>query len=527
MSSSKKSPTLHSDPAGNASIAMIAKAFYLVTRLCIPPLVLSYISLSEYGLWTACFILIMYVGLTDVGFSSVYVRFTARYHAEDNIDGINRLLSTGVTMLTCMALVIILVVWALLPSILEFLKIDVLYREKAGILILGTMSMFLLDLTLGAYCYLLHGLQRIKEEQSVAIVGYILEPTLIFICLYLGFGVYSLLIAFVLRYVMSLLSFMYLAHHFLPGLKVRFRYFDKKMLRHFYGFGAIVQASAFCATVLFSLDRILSGYFLGPSGMALFDLSTKLPVSALAIPSAISNVTMATGSRHAAQEDMEAIRSLYRQSTRSTGLIAAIPLGFIAAFSAPIGMAWLGTKMGELNGLTLIMTLTALWSYLHIITGPGSSILRAMGKVENEFVYHGLRVAMLLIWVSAMLFLMPTNLEGLAWGLAIGSAMASSMYILVNQRILHVPMRYLLHDAIIPGLFAFLLGGLFRLLWELSIPSTLGRWSTLAILGVVGMLYTFTYLLVCWSYILTPAERVSLKDLRGKFLGKLFWRQTR
>ncbi len=264
MSSNTQAAAPHADAAGNAGVAMLAKALYLVTRLCVPPLVLAHITLAEYGLWTACFVLIMYVGLTDVGFSNVYVRFTARYHAEGDVGGVNRLLSTGVIMLSVMALFVLAGVWLSLPLVLDFLKIDAIYREKASVLVLGTTGMFLLDLTLGAYCYLLHGLQRIKEEQKIAIAGYLLELVLIFAFLRAGFGVYALLMAFVLRYSWSLLSFMRLAHRFLPGLQIRPRHFDKSMLRHFFGFGATVQASALLGTALFSIDRLLYPPFAPP-----------------------------------------------------------------------------------------------------------------------------------------------------------------------------------------------------------------------------------------------------------------------
>ena len=522
MSSSKQAPPPPADAAGNASIAMFAKALYLVTRLCVPPLVLAHITLAEYGLWTACFVLIMYVGLTDVGFSNVYVRFTARYHAEDNVDGVNRLLSTGVIMLSGMALIVLAGVWLTLPLILDFLKIGSGYREKASILVIGTTGIFLFDLTLGAYCYLLHGLQRIKEEQKVVVVGYLLELVLIFAFLRAGFGVYGLLMAFALRYTWSLLSFMRLAHRFLPGLQIRLRHFDKRMLHHFYGFGATVQASALLGTALFSVDRLLAGFLLGPKGIALFELAAKLPVSALAVPSAISNVTLATASGHAAQGNTQAIRDLYQQSTRSVSLLAAIPLGFMALFAAPIGKAWLG-KGGELSGdligFPMIMALTALWSHLHIVTGPGSAILRARGNAGNEFIYHGLRFGLLAICIGGALLLMPSAAEGLAWGLAIGGAAAATGYLIFNQRLLAIPMRALLTEILLPGFLAYPVAALLRLAWDLFMPAAAGRWETLACLGLFGTLYTGGYLLLGWTRLLSSSERMRLIELRGKLLG--------
>ena len=499
---------------------MFAKALYLVTRLCIPPVVLAHVSLAEYGLWTACFVLIMYVGLTDVGFSNVYVRFTARYAAAGNTDGINRLLSTGVASLSVLALIVFAGVWLFLPLVLGFLKIDAAYREKASILVMGTTGMFLIDLSLGAYCYLLHGLQRIKEEQRVAIAGYLLELILILAFLQAGYGVYALLMAFALRYTWSLLSFMRLAHRFLPGLQIRPRHFDKKMLRHFLGFGATVQASALLGTVLFSIDRLLAGFLLGPKGIALFELAAKLPVSALAVPSAISNVTLATACRYAALDDRAAIRNLHQQATRSTSLLVAIPLGFMAVFAAPIGKIWLG-EAADLQGWPMIMALTALWSHLHIVTGPGSAIFRAMGKAGNEFIYHGLRGACLAMSVGICLLAMPSTTAGLAWGLAIGGGSAPAAYLALNQRILGLSLRALLTSILVPALPAYALAGLFRLFWEPLLPATAGRWETLSLLLFFGTLYTITSMMLSWTFVLTRGERTHLFEIRGKLLGKL------
>ena len=508
------------DASGNASFAMLAKALYLASRLCIPPLVLAHVPLADYGLWTACFVLIMYVGLTDVGFSTVYVRLTARYANEGDIASINRLLSTGVIVLSGIALVVLASVWLSLPMLLGLLKIDGALREKAVVLILGTTGMFLLDLTLGAYCYLLHGLQRIKEEQKIAIAGYLLELVLIFALLQAGLGIYALLLAFALRYTWSLLSFMRLAHRCVPGLQIRARHFDRAMLHHFYGFGAKVQASALLGTALYSVDRLLAGMLLGPKGIALFELAAKLPVSALAVPSAISNVTLATASRLFAEDRMPAVRELHQRATRSTSLLAAIPLAYMALFAEPIGRAWLGSSL-DMGTWSLIMMLTACWSHLHIATGPGSAVMRAMGKPGNEFVYHGLRIGCLATSLTACLYFMPSHTEGLAWGLAIGGASAALAYLAFNQDYLGIPLQRLLTEVLLPAMLAYPVAAILRLTWDLLVPESIGRWQALAGLGLFGAAYVVICLVIAWTCLLTRAEQQHLIGLRALFSGKL------
>ena len=174
MSTTPSQSSSEPNVAGNATVSMLANLFYLFTRLILPPLILGHLTLSEYGLWSACFILIMYIGLADAGFSNVYVRFTARYYAQKDYPAINRLLSTGVVSLTAITIVLLSLVWASLPLLLGYLQVEAAHRHTASILIMGVTAMYMLDMTLGAYCYLLHGLQRIKEEKKVALVPFFL-----------------------------------------------------------------------------------------------------------------------------------------------------------------------------------------------------------------------------------------------------------------------------------------------------------------------------------------------------------------
>lgn len=522
---SRATPAATPDVAGNAGFAMFANAFYLASRLLLPPLVLSHLSLAEYGLWSACFILIMYIGLTDVGFSNVYVRFVARYHAHGDTAAINRLLSTGVITLSLMAVCVLAGLWLALPQVLAFLKVLPEQRGMATILVMGAAAMFLLDLSLGAYCYLLHGLQRIREEKQVAIVGYALEPLLILLFLLSGFGVYSLLGAFVLRYTWSLASFARLAHRFLPSLELHPRHFDKVMLRHFFGFGAAVQASTLLGTALFSIDRVIAGMLLGPKGIALFELGAKLPVAAISVPSTISNVAMPAAARHAANDDLPAIRTLYRQSSRAVSLLAGLPLGFMTVFSAPLGLAWLGAREG-LEQMPQILALTALWSHLHIITGPGSAVFRAMGRVADEFVYHGLRIVALATGIGLAMVFLGSTATALIVGLSGGSAVAAVTYLIYSQRQLGLPVGELFREILLPGFAAYPLAAALLLLWQAVMPGLPGRWEALAGLLLFGLAYSAAWILITWQ-LLQENERSRVRGLLNRFFNSFpKWKNT-
>lgn len=540
MSSAASTPPPALDLAGNAGIAMLSKALYLLTRLVVPPLVLAHVTLAEYGLWTAAFVLIMYVGLTDAGFSTVYVRFAARFHASGELTAINRLLSTGMVLLGGLSLLVLAGLALVLPWLLEGLQVAAEYRQMATVLMLGSAAMFLLDLTLGAYCYLLHALQRIREEQRVAMAGYLAELALIVLFLKLGLGVYALLLAFVLRYTGSLLAFRRLAHRFLPGLALSPRLFDRVMLRHFVGYGGTVQLSALAATVLFSADRLLAGGLLGPAGIALFELAAKLPVSALAVPAAISNVTLAGAARldaDSSEQGQAAVRHLYAQATRATALVAALPLSFLAAFASPIALTWLGPR-AELALLPTLLTLACLSAQLHISTGPGSAVLRACGQARNEFIYHGLRLAALALACPLSLWLLaPSQGQALALGIGLcaGGSVAALAYLHLVQARLGLSTGELWRHSLLPAALAYPLAWLLRQGWEGLWPLLWPQLTTaperpLAILALAGLagLHTLLCLAAAWWLLLTPGEKEKLLPLCQRLtnLRPLSWRKV-
>ena len=92
---------------------------------------------------------------------------------------------------------------------------------------------------------------------------------------------------------------------------------------------------------------------------------------------------------------------------------------------------------------------------------------------------------------------------------------------MINQRLLALPARRLLSEILLPGLAAYPLAALLRILWDLSVPAAAGRWETLACLGFFGTLYTFAFLLLAWTWLLSGTERTQLIQLRGKLFGRL------
>jgi O-antigen/teichoic acid export membrane protein len=485
----------------DAGFSMMAKMLYLVTRLAIPPMLLAHISLQDYGLWSVCFIVVGYIGMADFGFSSVYVRLAARFHVRHDIPNMGRLLSTGILCMSIMSVFLLLALVLGLPAIFSFLQFDELANPHARVIIIGVVSIFLVDMCLNAFAYVLHGLQRFRAEQKVWMYAFILELIVIASLLFLGFGIFSLLIAFGVRYLFSISCNIVQVYRALPGLRIHYRQFDSVLLREFLRFGLGVQLSNFFSMAFHSIDRLIAGFFLGPQAIALFDLGGKLPVSAMSIPSAISQVAMPATARlfdsHNQSDKQNAVAHLYQQTTRSVALLASVPMAFLALFSAPLCQAWLGNR-AELDSIPLLMTAAALGGLLHIATGPGTAVFRGMGNIKNEFLYHALRLVCLSVslgiaWLNASL-----HLQGIAIALACGIGAAAVLYLIQHHHQLHIRHSLLITQVILPAMGPFLVALMLQQLWHYAVPLSIARWETLLLLLAFGLVHCIASAAVLW-----------------------------
>ena len=521
-------PSRDADPAsgaprargflGDASFAMFARVLYLATRLALPPMILARVSLSEYGLWAACFVLVAYVALADMGLSSVYVRFVARLHRLGDFDGIGRLLSTGiVSMLAVGTLVFGAVVLSLGP-LMDLLKIETALRPAARILLVGSVGVFVLDMALSAFGHALHGLRRVRAEQKVWMASYLLEFALIVALLLGGLGVNALLAAFALRTVFALTANMLLLRKALPGLRVGPRRFDAAMLRHFAGFGLSVQASTLLSVALHSADRLIAGVLLGPSAIALFDLGGKLPLSAASIPSTISRVTLPQAAALAeagGPQEQRTLAALYSRATRAVALIAGVPLGFMTAFAAPLCLAWLGPRP-ELQALPTILSACAIGALFHVITGPGSAVFRAMGRVGNEFLFSALRVALIAVAIALAWASLGAGATAIGIGLAAGNATAATIYNLHNHRRLGLPARSLFGAVLAPALSPLAVALVLLALWHAVVPADLGRLPMLGALAAFGAAHLLACVALLWQGLRADERAAVLRLVRRR-----------
>lgn len=515
MSSDK--PTRSS--AGDMLFGMGSKLLYAATRVGLPPLALAHMTLADYGLWATCFVLVGYVGMAASGFTLVYLRTTAQHHAGGDTPAIGRLLSTGILAMGTLALSLLAALWLGLPWLLDLFNVEPGQRKLASDLWLGAVAVFLADMSLGAFANVLHAVGRLRNEQQVWVVAFMLEALLIVAFLSAGWGVRGLLAAFAGRYVFSAAANAWLAYRALPGLRLSWRNFDRSLLRLFFGYGAGMQVSGLIASALHSADRMLASALIGPQATALVDLAAKLPVTAGSVTSSASGVAVSAAARHDAHGQAGALRSVYLDATRITVASLALTMPFLACFAPALSMAWLGhTEAGA--SVVPLMTMFAVGMHLHMLTGPANAVSRGRGKLGADFTYHGLRIVALTVTVGLWYRFADASLPGLALAIAGAQCLAASSFLAWSHVRLNGAWSGLFSGVAAPTLAAYAVGLGLR---ALPIPVGDGRPTALLALAVLVALWVPLMVAVLAGLLMTAAERqAALHRLRNP----LSWRRT-
>lgn len=503
----------------NVSAEAGARVLYLATRFFIPPFVLSRIGIEAYGLYGAIFVLVAYFGMSAIGFSSAYVKYLAEFGAKGESDKANRLLSSGVTILSGVSVVGFSCFSFAWPAVSKWIHVPVSLEAQAYELALEIVGVFFLYLTLSVYRDALTSQQQIAAVQGIWIVTFLVETALIFALIGSGFGLRALGWAFVVRTLLDIAAHYVLASRRIPWLRVRLVYPDAESLRLLLGFGGIVQLNSLLSIFLNSIERVIAAPLLGLGAAGLLDIGKRLPSMGTSIPSAFaSSVLPAAAELHARGEGPEAIRNLYLSTSRTMNLVSGFLFSFLCLAASPCLEFWLGSAPAGARELTILF---AIASQLHLMTGPGTSILKACGRPAMEFHYSLANVIALGVTVPASrLIWNGWDTVGIAAACLGATALSVTWFLIQAHRQLGVSARTFAFEVLVPAALPYATGLLALCATQSWLPSG-GRMASLLTLVILGCLHLVSTSSVLRAFCLKAEEKILLMQFRAQLRYRL------
>lgn len=491
----------------NVMSSIGAKLLYLLSRFMMPPVILAYVTLEEYGVWSLTFMLIGYLGMGAFGVSNVYIRYVAAYTAKGEQPRIGDLLSTGLTLVSAFGLICLVAVWFSLPGLLVTISVPEHMMQTAFWLVFGTVLVFMLELSIGAFTYVLTGLQQIVLQNRIWVASFLLETALVVVFLVAGVGVMGLLYAFALRYLFSISASVWACFKAVPGLRLSPAGFNREHLGLFLKFGGVVQLSGLLGMLMRSIDKLIASAFINVGAVGLLDVSQKFPIMWTSIPSSMNAAFLPAATQMHTESRHTDFIQLYLSSTRQINLISGFVMGFMAAFAGPLMTAWLGPHP-DFALAPFILACFTLPYQLNVVTGPASTVYRASGSPMRELFYPLSQLALVVLFVGAGFSLVGINVVVIAVAVAMAVALGALCYLGWSNRLLGLSQRQFLIESLLPGVYPYAVGvALAFALNEWMMEVANDRFGSLVLVAVSGLIYALVSGALLWRFTLKPAER--------------------
>jgi O-antigen/teichoic acid export membrane protein len=507
----------------NVTATIIARMVNMARGVCLVPFLLSRIGLEAYGIWTTIFILVTYVGLTTMGVSNVYIKYVAEFHAKREYDKANALLSTGLAVTIPLCAVLFFCFFFGWNWFAPWLHLPPAHASDGKEAVLIVLGVFLSSIAFNAFGDMLTGTQQIASTQVFQIVGILVEFVLIVWWVSIGRGIRGLAEAYLVRTVINDGLTWWWAHRTIKWLRLSPRRVQRESLRYVVHFGGLVQLQSMLGIFQVSVDRLAALTLINASAAGLLDVAKKWPTSVSSVPTAFFAALLPAASHVDAASDRSKwrgnLQALYLSGARYSNLCTAAFASAMAFWSVPIMHVWLGPALPMRDSLIPLFVIFSISMQFHMLTGPGTSIFRGMGRVYEEFNYSIPNIVLLAITVPLAHWIQG-RWTPIGIGVAVSLATAGSACVLMGRVlfVLDLKLTRFLRVVVLPGFACYAVAGL--LAWPAAtLVAALNRWQGAGVLLGVGVLYMAGLIAVLYGWVLTDGEKQKGYGLVSRTLG--------
>jgi O-antigen/teichoic acid export membrane protein len=495
----------------NVVVTILARVVNMARGVLLVPFLLAHIGLEAYGIWTAIFILVSYVGVTTMGLSNVYIKYVAEFHARQEYEKANSLLSTGlaVTIPLCGSIYLgFLLGWKWYAPWLHLPPAHAVDGKEAVLIVLGV---FLSSIAFNAFGDMLAGVQQIATTQVFLILSILVEFVLIVWLVSIGRGIAGLAEAYLARVIVNDGLTIWWACRRLKWLHLSLRKVRRESLKYVIHFGGVVQLQSMLAIFLASVERVAALVFINASAAGLLDVAKKWPTSLSTIPTAFCGALLPAASHVDAAsgrtDRLRNLRELYLNVSRSSNLFTAATVALIAFWAKPILHVWLGPRMATMETLLPLFVIFSLAMHLHVLTGPGTSIFRGIGRVYDEYAYTIPNLLLLAVALPAARWIQGRWAPlGIGLAAAVATAIAACVLMAWAHYVLKLPLARFLRYVIAPGIVPYLAAAL--LAWPtIRLVEAVNRWQGAGVLLVMGTIYLAGVIAILHRWVLTDEEK--------------------
>lgn len=191
----------------------------IVIAFLLAPLMINRLGIDDWGLLLLVWSVAGVLGLSNFGLGEATLRYVARYYAERDLAGVNRVLGASLTYYVLACAAISIGVWILTPAISGWVKAPDSEPDAVESLLRLTTLLFSAGMLTNAFRAIPMALHRYDISSAIGLVQGIARSVGLVVMVFAGFGVVQLVIWEVVAATAGLVAHLIVARRLLPGLR--------------------------------------------------------------------------------------------------------------------------------------------------------------------------------------------------------------------------------------------------------------------------------------------------------------------
>jgi len=402
----------------NTLFNVLAFMSHAVVAFFLIPFFLGRLGPARWGLWVLIGSILRYRGILNLGLNSAVNRKIPVYLAQEDDDGIQRVVSTSLLFFSALAAVVALLTFLFAAKLGDWFAIEPELVRTAShlVLIVGLCYAASSPLQLGAAA--LSGLQRYDITGKVTLAVLAVRTVLLVALLLRGCGLLTMGLIFGLSEVAVRGLQCVFARRLLPRARVSSGSLDPALLKEMllYGMNTFLYTTG--ALIIYKASDLVIGIFLGATEVGYFAiamagillLSQFLQAFTAAIKPAVSDLD--------ARDEQARVRQI-AFLTQKYSLLFLLPAGaFLIVMGREFLTVWVGSKVQDPAVLGSLVTVLAVLTVGHcLMLAQHSNFLVLVGRGQHK-VFGLLTALEAVACVSAAVFtvkVLKGGLVGIAW----------------------------------------------------------------------------------------------------------------
>ncbi|RFS22017.1 hypothetical protein DVR12_15350 [Chitinophaga silvatica] len=340
----------------NLATNFLALILNIILGLIVVPFYISKIGVEGYGIIALATSFSSYLSIITIAIDAAVGRnFTLAIRGNDE--------KTATTIYSSSILSALLLIVAMLPILAWFLwDIDAVISYQGyskGALrwvFTAIITSFVLTFLRGLFLVPAFAANKIYIQRIIAILEIVVRTVLVFMLLNISGTLGWIGVAFLVSSVLTFAAAVYWIKIQFPYLKLRFAAFDKAVVRHMASMSLWLVLNQIGTLLFINIDIILLNHYYGPAVTGEFSTVAQWHTLLRSFAGVFVAIFTPVVYKFYADKDFTSLLKFSKYSVVIMGLVLAVPIGIIVAYSDVILKLWVGEHFVQFYPLMILLT---------------------------------------------------------------------------------------------------------------------------------------------------------------------------